>query len=318
MNKKLIATVVALSMVLGMGTGCNIITDLPSLTEETTSAAVTEPSESETSKASETETTESESKETETEPSASDSTETTDTTAATSDASESVESGVTRGSDETETSVTAESSETSASSEDTSATSASYEEIYSGLLETAYDILTKGPEDDIPEGFTGIMEIYNNFQSEAVNNVGYRIDDVTGDGVPELIIGTNNTILALYTIKDGKEYLAIEGWMRSSEQMLSDGSFYMSGSAGAAAHIFGRYTLSSDGTTKTWSDCYFTDVKDDQTWEIGIYHNKTGDMDKEHSEELHISSEDLTSIEEGYYKKVTELNLKPIAFAVAR
>jgi len=310
MKKSIIATVVAGSMILTCATGCSVLNDLilgtePPPTQTEAPKETTEYSEdtSDTTEASSSETTTEESSETTTTES-SPAPESSESTEASSDttASESVESGVTRGSDAT-----------SASS------AAGYGDIYNPILEAAYDLLTKGPGDDVPEGFTGIMEyaMYSN-QQDAVKEVGYKIADLTGDGVPELVIGTGYNIFALYTIKDGKAQLAVEGWGRSTEQMLTDGSFYMSGSAGAATHIFGRYTLSSDGVTKNWIDCYFTDVKDEQSWEIGIYHNKTGEMDKTKSDELKISMEDLNSIENGYMGKVADLGLQPLSFAVER
>jgi len=316
MKKSIIATIVAGSMILTCATGCNVWNDLilgtePPATQTEAPKETTESSEdtSDTTEASSSEiTTEASSEATTTE--SSESSESSESTEASSDttASESVESGVTRGSDVTEPSDTSDTSSASG-----------YGDIYNPILKAAYDVLTKGSGDDIPEGFTGIMEhaMYSS-HADAVKEVGYKIADLTGDGVPELVIGTGYNIFALYTIKDGKAQLAVEGWGRSTEQMLTDGSFYMSGSAGAAAHIFGRYTLSSDGVTKNWIDCYFTDVKDEQSWEIGIYHNKTGEMDKTKSEELNISMEDLNSIENGYMGKVADLGLQPLSFAVER
>ncbi|MBP5654380.1 MAG: hypothetical protein J6X33_02580 [Clostridiales bacterium] len=284
-NKKIIATVLAGSLAL-TACACNVVRDETSDTEASVSAT-------ETTTAATTTTT------------AAPETSATEETSESSDVSESVESGVTRGADEPETSETTE--------------SLTYEQIYTPILNAAYAVLTGAPGDDIPEGFTGIMEYYQySSQSDPIKDVGYKIADITSDGVPELIIGLKYDIFAVYTIEDDRATLVIEGWGRSSEQMLNDGSFYNSGSGGASVHIFGRYTLSPDGTTKNWSDCYFTDLKDEQTWEVGIYHNKTGSMDKSVSEELPISMEDLESIEKGYMDKVTELNLQPITFAVTR
>ncbi|MCR4669584.1 MAG: hypothetical protein K5643_00175 [Saccharofermentans sp.] len=202
---------------------------------------------------------------------------------------------------------------------ESSATSSApgYEKIYGEILEAVHEILTKGPGDDIPEGMTGILELYSYVGAEALNQVGYKITDLTGDSVPELIIGSGPEIYALFTVKNGEAFLVTEGWGRSSVCMLSDGRFYTSGSGGAATHIFGRYSLSEDATEIIWDDYYFTDIKDEQTWEIGHYHNKTGDMDKTSSEELAISDEDFAAIETGMQSKVIEMNYQPISFAVA-
>lgn len=192
-----------------------------------------------------------------------------------------------------------------------------YEDIYSGILEAVHEILTKGPGDDIPEGMTGIMELYSYYGAEALNHVGYKITDLTGDSVPELIIGSGPEILDIYTVKDGKAFLTVEGWGRSSVSILSDGKFYTSGSGGAATHIFGRFSISEDASEIIWDDYYFTDIKDEQTWQIGHYHNKTGEMDKSASEELMISDEDFTAIETGMQSKVIEISYQPVSFAVA-
>ncbi|MBO4580549.1 MAG: hypothetical protein J5715_10380 [Clostridiales bacterium] len=289
---KITACVLAGTMFITAASACNIVTGIPEeQAPETTAAPVTESTESESSAEDTTEAT----SEDITEFTTSESTETSETSDPTV--------SVTERSDE---------------SEETSASSAGYNDIYTGLLVQAYEIIKKGPgEAEIPDGMMGIAEIaaYSP-DTDLLKNIGFKIEDITGDNVPELMIGTGVNVLAVYTVKDGEAVVATEGWDRSSVAMLNDGSFYTSGSGGAANYIFGRYTLSEDGSEKVWSDCYFTDLKDEETWEIGLYHNKTGDLDVNTSEELTISRDDFDAIDKGLQSRIVELNLQPISYGV--
>ena len=281
-HTKIIAVVLAGSMFLAGASACNIITGIPEDTAPVTTAA---PSTEETTEA---------------------------TTEATAESSSETTSAETSETSDPTVSVTERSDETSESS------ASGYNDIYTSLLVQAYELLRKGPgEVEIPAGMAGIAEIaaYSS-DSDPVQLVGFKIEDITGDNVPELILGSGANVFAVYTVKDGEPVVATEGWGRSGVWMLNDGSFYTSGSGGAANYIFGRYTLSSDGTGIEWTDYYFTDLKDEENWEIGLYHNKTGEMNVASSEELTISREDFDAIDKGLQSKVVELNLQPITYGV--
>ena len=280
-HTKIIACVLAGSMILAGASACNIVTGIPENTAPETTAA---PSTEETSEATTESTTEETTEDTTTE--APETSETSDPTVSVTERSE--------------------------ESEETSASAAGYNDIYTGLLVQAYELIRKGPgEVDIPDG----MAAYS-ADMDLTQSIGYKIEDITGDNVPELIIGTGVNVLAVYTVKDGEPFVATEGWGRSGVSILNDGSFYTSGSGGASMYIFGRYNLSEDGTRIIWSDYYFTNLKDEETWELGLYHNKTGSLEASESEELTISRDDFDAIDRGLQSKIVELNLQPISYGV--
>ena len=91
------------------------------------------------------------------------------------------------------------------------------------------------------------------YEGEPLENIGYLVRDLDGDGTPELLIGTvggdNFTYLLLfdlYTLSDGEAAPLFQGWERSRWYMLEDGRFYNYGAAGAG-YSFGSVYLLSGG-----------------------------------------------------------------------
>jgi len=121
---------------------------------------------------------------------------------------------------------------------------------------------------------------------------GYAIEDITGDGVEELIIAstdpsdphTGSLIYAVYT-KNGDEAVKIvDGWGRNrhyfSNAAERDGNakvFYCESSSGAADTQFGLYFFNANGKVKTWIDYYYTVLKNNG--ETEYYTNTTGLID---------------------------------------
>lgn len=126
-----------------------------------------------------------------------------------------------------------------------------------------------------------------------LDEIGYRLEDMSGDGIPELLIGYDadylhnggeSYISGVYTIKDGKPFTAYAGSARSSCQRMDDTHFFSSYSGGTSFTVMGMNHLSYDGTEIVWDDCYFTDEKNDGT--VGYYHNKTGVVDSSKADEM--------------------------------
>ncbi len=200
-----------------------------------------------------------------------------------------------------------------------------YFKLYSGVLERYYDLISGNRTDyDYENGETGVYEIliYNN-EGEGPNNIGYAIEDISGDNVPELLIGVVNpessphyhgeTILAAYTIADGSPVLSFDGWIRSNYRYIGDGSFYYYGSGGAMHTSFGTFTLTPDGRTLNCNQYYFTDEKEEGTGTIGFYYNEFGVADKSGSMELHITSDDFWDIDPRPEKKYYNIKLTPFS-----
>ena len=169
----------------------------------------------------------------------------------------------------------------------TSAQEADYETVYAPILASAADLLScENPDNHIlGPGETGIREIRGGLASgEALENVGYVIRDLSGDGIPELILAqvdnqeaatsSGRRILAIFTCFGKTPSLILEGWGRNCYYLLPDGSILNQGSSGAAYSSLGMFRL-NEGQLECL-DFFFTE---DENGEIVVYHNLEGIWD---------------------------------------
>ena len=133
-----------------------------------------------------------------------------------------------------------------------------------------------------------------------IDNIGYDIQEISGDSIPELIFGaiedgeeSGSQIYAIYTIVDGKAVLTVDATGRSYAYYHGNGSFIYGGSSGAAYYSVGEYVLSEDGSELQAKDYYFSHETDETFEEIAVYHNNTGDWSVEDSELTDMSVEAL-------------------------
>ena len=152
-------------------------------------------------------------------------------------------------------------------------------------------------------GAVGIMETVNALGREAaLQGTGFSIEDITGDGVPELLVGSmpgsGESVYAVYTIRNGTPAAVLDGWARNGYYALGGGRFYYHGSGGAAYSAFGTCHLSYDGSRIEWEDFYFSDIKDSSAGTIGYFHNTTGIWKKAEAEELFISRDRFFEMDE--------------------
>lgn len=174
--------------------------------------------------------------------------------------------------------------------------STDYNAKYEETLKKYYDAIVNYDKDTIDyEGFEGVVEYTMNAGVEnALDEIGYAIKDISGDGVPELLIGIiedetkriGSQILAVYTCVDGKVQYVFDAWMRNAYFIRKDNSIFNSGSGGAAQAIFGLYQLSKDGTTLECKEYYFSSEKDGNYNDIGFYTNTSGKFDVSISQEI--------------------------------
>ena len=91
--------------------------------------------------------------------------------------------------------------------------------------------------------------------SELVNSddfLGYTLIDLDGNGVQELILGSNgygnypNVIYEIYTLKNGYLEKVTQSRARARYYMLSDGRFFMEGSSGYMNASYITYEFSGD------------------------------------------------------------------------
>ena len=168
-------------------------------------------------------------------------------------------------------------------------------------------------ENNIPAGGTSLLEGNGwNADNAMLWDAGYMIRDISGDGIPELLIGSTageeydvaagTMIYALFTIADNQVYQTLEGFYRSAYCLLEDGSILHQGSGGAIYHIFGLYDLTKDGTALICRDYWFTHEKDGNFEDIRCWHNTTGEMDPDVSEELSVTLDEFWEMEEALAK----------------
>lgn len=195
-----------------------------------------------------------------------------------------------------------------------------YNKVYSDIISDFRNVITNGLQDDT-EILGDPTVIYSLSGREAEYNLGYAIEDLSGDGIPELTIATidekrdgigyGNLVYAVYTCHDDTVSLAFEGSYRNSYSYKGDGTFFYRGSSGAMYSIFGSFTLQPDGRKLSCNDYYFTYPKDDTYTEIGCYHNTLGIVDKEQSEELDITEDEFWEMNKSMDTESVEIALTP-------
>ena len=198
------------------------------------------------------------------------------------------------------------------------------DELYS-LVSCAYDddyYADLYANDDLLAGTVALME-GNGWGSSDVmlNYAGYTIRDMSGDGVPELLIGSvdhdgsgNGTaVYALYTAVNGQPQAVFDGSHRSMYYFLDDGVVFYQGSGGALYSIFALYDLTVDGGALVCQDYCFTHEKDGNFEDVHCWHNMVGKMDVAVSEELAMTLEEFWETEAEYGERIADLALIPFA-----
>lgn len=132
--------------------------------------------------------------------------------------------------------------------------------------------------------------------------LGYAVEDLSGDGVPELVIGflPDYSIwqYAVYTLVDGRPQVVFED-EEGSLGYLGNGSFHYAASPPTGMGL-GTVSLSKDGTQLLWGDFYFTLDDISGGGAATIYHNTTGSLDPAESELTDWTMEYFYTWEEEY------------------
>ena len=196
-----------------------------------------------------------------------------------------------------------------------------YEVVYAPVKDEVLDLIINGYdyEKDYVYPSSGIMEsVMYRTKTDLLNNIGYVIEDINGDGIPELLIGEDmvgyydditdeSYIYNGYTYKDGEIVCFLEGWARSSYRWMGNGNFFYTGSSSAMSSMFGQCCLNADGTELEWVDFYYSDEVGDGS--IGFYHNTSGMVDASASERLDLSDEDFWGLMDNYKCGLLDWNL---------
>ena len=183
------------------------------------------------------------------------------------------------------------------------------DEIYHELLERFY-VLVSDPDsnmDTTEDGEFGVLESARGMGKDAVDGMGYLIEDLSGDGVPELAVGSlreyGGEVYALYTLVDNEPELVFEGWYRNSYTYVDvcvgdSSSFYNLGSSSAVESCQGVFTLARNGRELDWKRFYFTYAENGDLDNVSVYANTTGSWEPEESELADMTLEE-------YYERLS-------------
>ena len=181
--------------------------------------------------------------------------------------------------------------------EQTSEQTADPDLAYSELVERFCALVSDpfGQDSDTP-GEMGVLEAARAVGDNAVYEMGYLIEDLSGDGIPELAVGgLNGMTNALYTLVDGKPELVFEGWYRSSYVYMGDGYFYYYGSNSASESGQGVFYLTKNGTGLECESFLFTGLNSDG--DLEVYRNETGSWNPAESEKSDMTAEDFWALD---------------------
>ena len=197
---------------------------------------------------------------------------------------------------------------------------------YQGVLDRFYAFLSQPAMDkDIGEGGMGVWEavVFLEDMAQGLEKIGYTIQDVSGDGIRELLIGAipqdignlpdGREIFAVYTCKDGKAQLTLEGWARNRYYSLGGARFFHQGSSSAMDSQFGTFALSPDGVSLVWEDYYFSAEKEGKPDEVSFYHNQSGSTNPSEADELRISETQFWQMEDAITRQVQTMELLPFS-----
>ena len=203
-----------------------------------------------------------------------------------------------------------------------------YTQVYAEILESACALLLDADHHAATEGEKDVFVMSTSYGADALNCAGYYIQDISGDGIPELLIGNipqygnmleYSNIFAVYTCVDGAPYLTFEsGWYQSTYYYLEDGSFFNTGyetigDNGDIGEWFASYDISPDGTELICNDFYFAYTKDEGGLGSGFYRNQSGLLDPDDSQELELSFEMFWQIYVVAVDQTQNLALTPFA-----
>ncbi|MCR5637246.1 MAG: hypothetical protein K6F97_00130, partial [Lachnospiraceae bacterium] len=199
-------------------------------------------------------------------------------------------------------------------------------DIYPELIKSYYDFVANyNPHSEdltINEGFNGVKEsILGRTNEEALESLGFTVEDLNNDGIDELVIGSlesdedanyANQIYALYTCVDNKPVLVFEGWARNRHYFISSDTYYYEGSNGAMYSIFGSAKFAPGDTELSDYDYYFT--YDDPTGfsDMLFYHNNNGVFDPSESTLLDTSDDDFWCNRDYFVDQLINYDLAPL------
>ena len=181
-----------------------------------------------------------------------------------------------------------------------------YEQEYRKIVAGVCDYLTTGNTAGLPaQGLTGFEELDgHNDPGQGVSSVGYTLQDINNDKVPELIFGLidypegkgyyGRDIYAVYTFVDGKIKFVDEGWARSNIKLLANNMLLTRGNSSNTDYVLVLEDLLPNGN-KRCVDMYFTRSKNGNAAANGldVYRNDVGRDDVAASQKTNMTADDF-------------------------
>ena len=235
--------------------------------------------------------------------------------------------------DQTETAEREETADKTASEEasinGSSDAGTDYISLYAPVLKETLEVINEGYDYEKEYRFMsdGLMEKVNYEDKQVLlKDIGYLVEDIDSDGVPELLIGYDDQdydtlavqsyILGVYALDEKEPYSVLYGWARNTYRWLGNGHVLNLGSGGAAVTILADSHFDHNEKSFVCDDFYFSDEK--EVGDIGYFHNTSGIFDMDQAEELPITSDQFWKIIEGYERECKLLTWTPIGtYAIA-
>lgn len=180
-----------------------------------------------------------------------------------------------------------------------------YEREYGKLVEGIYNFVNDGNMDKVPQqGMTGIYELRDHMgYVDALNMLGYTLQDINNDKVPELIFAIldnekqgkgyyGKDIYAVYTFVDGKIKFVDEGWARSNIKLLANNMLLTRGNSSNTDYVLALKDLLPNGN-KRCIDMYFTRSKSNNEPGLDVYRNNVGRDDVAVSQKTNMTADDF-------------------------
>lgn len=199
-----------------------------------------------------------------------------------------------------------------------------YEREYGKLVEGIYNFVNDGNMDKVPQqGMTGIYELRDRMgYVDALNMLGYTLQDINNDKVPELIFAIldnekqgkgyyGKDIYAIYTFVDGKIKFVDEGWARSNIKLLANNMLLTRGNSSNADYVLALGDLLPNGN-KRCIDMYFTRSKSNNEPGLDVYRNNVGRADVAVSQKTNMTADDFFDMGEEMAGDSVKLELLPL------
>lgn len=199
-----------------------------------------------------------------------------------------------------------------------------YEREYGKLVEGIYNFVNDGNMDKVPQqGMTGIYELRDHMgYVDALNMLGYTLQDINNDKVPELIFAIldnekqgkgyyGKDIYAVYTFVDGKIKFVDEGWARSNIKLLANNMLLTRGNSSNTDYVLALKDLLPNGN-KRCIDMYFTRSKSNNEPGLDVYRNDVGRADAAVSQKTNMTADDFFDMGEEMAGDSVKLELLPL------